>query len=103
MTQTSREAIGDDLPELGERGRWSGSVIGTERGTFTWGTHEFYVELQHFDDGVSNIQLWGPTESPACARDIVADLLAGTKLGRAIGAKLAAEWGVAVDELEVER
>jgi hypothetical protein len=42
-----------------------------------------------------------PDEPPACARDIVADLLAGSKLGRALGTKFAAEWGVAVDELEV--
>lgn len=103
MTQTSREAIGDDLPELGERGRWSGSVVGTEHGTIHWGTHAFYVELQHFDDGVSNVQVWGPDEPPACARDIVRDLLAGSKLGRALGTKFAAEWGVAVDELEVDR
>ena len=90
---TAKSASGD-APELIDRGRWDGDVVGSTSYTFEWGTHAFDARIRAFDDGEGYVEVVAPGEPPLCAREIVTDALDGGAADAAIGALLAREWGI---------
>ena len=103
MSTTHNRDRDRELPELVDRDRWSGEVVASTTRTVTWGTHEWTVRLQTFEDGQGNITARGPSERPPCARAIVSDLLDGGGLEPWFAAVLADEWDIDSGELEAER
>ena len=93
---TAKSASGD-APELIDRGRWDGEVVGSTSYTFEWGTYSFDARIRCFADGAGHVEVDAPGEPPLCAREIVTDALNGAPADAAIGALLAREWGIDVD------
>ena len=46
-----------DAPELIDRGRWDGEVVGSTSYTFEWGTHAFDARIRAFDDGEGYVEV----------------------------------------------
>ena len=88
-----------DAPELIDRGRGDGEVVGSTSYTFEWGTHVFDARIRAFDDGEGYVEVEAPSEPPLCAREIVTDALDGGPADAAIGALLAREWGIDIEEV----
>ena len=93
------KSASDDGPQLIDRGRWEGEVVGSTSYTFEWGTYAFDARIRAFADGEGYVEVVAPGEPPLCAREIVTDALDGGPADAAIGALLAREWGIDIEEV----
>jgi hypothetical protein len=91
-------AIGP-TPELTDRERWDGEVVAQKRFVYRYGTHEYLAELQVFDDGEGHLTVSAPSDPPPAAEAIVAGGLGGGAAAADVGAILAEEWALDIDEL----
>ena len=78
----------DDLPELGDRGKWDAEVVETWTTTYEWGTHEFGVEIWVYGNEDVHMTLDPPEGAVACYDEIVRDWAADDDYGHSIAARL---------------
>lgn len=98
MTATSKqkESVRDRIVD---RDRWEGVVIGEKTETVSWGTHEFTLVLQEFDDGGGHLTVEGPGNPPPCAREIISDWLNAGDWFEIGAVSLADQWDIDIEEV----
>lgn len=89
----------NDLPQLVDDDRWAGSVVGANTTTISWGTYEFDVRVQCFENGRGNLQIGAPSDPPPAAEAMLGDWLDGNYVEAAAAQILADAWGIEIGEV----